>query len=468
MLGKIRDLYYSTSGFSFKSEDFLDAGTPLIRIGDFKDNEVKFSSSTVYLPSTYLQKHAKHTVKKGDILIALSGASLGKFATYNHNEEALVNQRVLVIRETKDKKSLTEYLNYLLYILQPAIVVKAVGGGQPNISPDKVLSFDIKHSLLEQSKIVAELNRIQEKITKRKEMLLLLDQFIESTFIERFLENPKYGNKFYSKIEDAQIIKSTTYGTAKKSNDDLLGVPVLKMNNLNSLGEIVLDDLKRVDLDDDEKERLKIENRSILFNRTNSPDLVGKVAVWDKGNGYTFAGYLIKIILDEKKMSPYYFTAFFNSHYGKKILQSKARVSGNLANISATTLKTSKILIPPIEDQLQFENIYLKVKMLKRQLQDSLELLMNIFQSTVYKKFIKNEKIDEEKIFEDILKDLSISELKQGNRLQYLLDWFDKNNSRFSELDKYREGYNKLIELLEDETLEQFYERKKIKLRVRK
>jgi len=86
---------------------------------------------------------------------------------------------------------------------------------------------------------------------------------------------------------------------------------MLRMNNITYSGKIILRDLKYIDLDDKDIPRYTVRFGDILFNRTNSADLVGKTAVFDKAEPYAFAGYLVRLRVNETA-APEYISGFLN------------------------------------------------------------------------------------------------------------------------------------------------------------
>lgn len=95
MLGKI------IAGYAYKAEEYSDEdGVPIIRIGDIKKN--LNLSETKKVPIKYLEITPEMIIEKGDILVALTGATIGKSQIYYLDEVALLNQRNAILRgETK-------------------------------------------------------------------------------------------------------------------------------------------------------------------------------------------------------------------------------------------------------------------------------------------------------------------------------------------------------------------------------
>ncbi|MEN8637799.1 restriction endonuclease subunit S [Pseudoalteromonas distincta] len=318
--------------------------------------------------------------------------------------------------------------------------------------------------LEEQYKIISQLNKIQVLIDQRIESIRLIDEYLHSIFLEMFLQNSKKWE--YKLLKDSGGIKSRIQGVGRVSSPENKGEPMLRMNNLSDKGEIILDSLKWIELSTKEKETFQLKDRNVLFNRTNSPELVGKIAVWDKGDGYTFAGYLVKLELNEDVLNPYYLTGYFNSDFGKNVLRNKARLSGSLANLSGSKLLEQLILIPPVDLQSEYEKIHSKVQKQKYKYQKQLEKLKIFFQASLQSAFSEGAHINEDEVFESLLQNYTIEELKKGDRLMYLLNWIDKDKMQFSSFEQYDNAWNKLRKLLEDGSIEQFIDNDEIKLRL--
>ena len=186
-----------------------------------------------------------------------------------------------------------------------------------------------------------------------------------------------------AKIGD--IVTDVRYGTSKSS---VIGgkYPYLRMNNITYEGELDLKDLKYIDISDDELEKCVVRKGDVLFNRTNSIDLIGKTCVFNLEEPMVIAGYIIRIRLKEQVL-PVYLSIFLNSDYGKQLLKSMAKGAVNQANINAQELKSIKISIPPIELQNQFADFVTQVDKLKFEMEKSLKELEDNFNSLMQKAF---------------------------------------------------------------------------------
>jgi type I restriction enzyme S subunit len=140
------------------------------------------------------------------------------------------------------------------------------------------------------------------------------------------------------------------YGTSAKASEDATGVPVLRMGNLFE-GEISFDQLKYLPKDHNEFPRLLLAVGDVLFNRTNSPELVGKTAVFKRNSpDCSFASYLIRV----RTLSgchPEFLAAYINSVHGRRWIGSVVTQQVGQANVNGTKLQALAVPLPPLAEQ---------------------------------------------------------------------------------------------------------------------
>lgn len=134
-----------------------------------------------------------------------------------------------------------------------------------------------------------------------------------------------------------EVIASSDYGTSEQTNDTK-GYPVLRMGNLVD-GKISSENLVYVDLDRESFNNLKLEKGDLLFNRTNSYDLVGKVSLFDLDGDYTFASYLIRLKVINSKVLPKYLNYYMNLNSSQKQIKTFSTKGVQQVNVNITTLK---------------------------------------------------------------------------------------------------------------------------------
>jgi len=144
----------------------------------------------------------------------------------------------------------------------------------------------------------------------------------------------------------------TEYGTSQQSHHSDLGVPVLKMGDIQG-GKLLLGGQKKVSASIDDLPTLYLENSDLLYNRTNSAELVGKTGIYiGNDNEYTFASYLIRIRCSKKSTSPAYFNMAMNAPCFREtqIIPHLKQQCGQ-ANVNGTILKNMLVPLPPLAEQ---------------------------------------------------------------------------------------------------------------------
>jgi len=155
---KFGEIITFKNGYAFKSRGYLKSGIPVVRIGDIKENKVLIENAICVDENKDLKEYE---IVKDDILIAMSGATTGKFGRYNLNDKAYLNQRVGNIKPLSDKYISKSFLYYLLSQLKREIEKSAYGGAQPNISSKKIEELTVALAPLpEQRAIVKKLESL--------------------------------------------------------------------------------------------------------------------------------------------------------------------------------------------------------------------------------------------------------------------------------------------------------------------
>lgn len=217
-------------------------------------------------------------------------------------------------------------------ILQEAVQGKLVPQ-DPDDEPASVLLERIKE---EKERLIKE-----KKIKKQKPLPPITEDEIP-------YELPK-GWEWVRLINIAKVIE---YGTSSKASNVNIGVPVLRMNNIQN-GKIVFSDLKYVSNNIKDLPRLYLKKSDLLFNRTNSYELVGKTGVYLKEDDvFTFASYLIRISLFNEFIDARFINYYMNSLiYRQTQIEPEITQQNGQANYNGTKLKNTIMPIPPLNEQ---------------------------------------------------------------------------------------------------------------------
>ena len=334
-----------------------------------------------YTCSNELTKYYDEYTFEPNKLIFGTGGS----ASLHYASEPFATSTDCYVIETKELNVDVKYVYYYLKNNFQILEDGFKGAGLKHISKDYLSNIMIEYpDIEEQQRIVNILDKAEEIRTKKKLANEKLDEFLKSTFIDMF-GDPEFNNKNWEKVVIRDVVKDVKYGTSSKAG--LTGTyPILRMGNLTYNGAIALDDLKYIDLKESEIDKYTVHKGDILFNRTNSKELVGKTAVYRGTNTVAFAGYLVRVRTNN--LAHYEFlSAFMNSSYMKKKLQMKCKNIVGMANINAQEFQDFDIYLPPIDLQNQFAQIVQKVEAQKEKNQKVIEQMDNLFNSLMQQAF---------------------------------------------------------------------------------
>ena len=148
-----------------------------------------------------------------------------------------------------------------------------------------------------------------------------------------------------------EVCTNIQYGSSQKSSPTGK-IAVLRMGNLQN-GRIVLDKLVYTS-DSKEIEKYPLEYNDLLFNRTNSKELVGKVAIYKSEIPAIYAGYLVRlhpILIDSD-----YLNYVMQSQYYWIYCQNVRSDAIGQSNINAEKLKRFAFPLPPLQEQKRIVN----------------------------------------------------------------------------------------------------------------
>lgn len=200
-------------------------------------------------------------------------------------------------------------------------------------------------------------------------------------FGDPFINNKKWK---IGKIKDTVV--NTQYGTSKKADLTNGQYPILRMNNITYKGGWDFTNLKYIDIEDKDVNKYLVKYGEVLFNRTNSKELVGKTAVYREQTPMAYAGYLIKLTPNEN-FNGVFIAMYLNSNYVKSVLYNMAKNIVGMANINAKELTNINIFLPPLSLQNEFAKKIEKIEELKKQCQKSLEYYEELYETLLHKAF---------------------------------------------------------------------------------
>ena len=261
------------NGANIKQGD-VDGGFPITRIETTAND--KFNRDRMgYAGITDISKYESYVLEDGDLLMSHinSVQYLGRTVLYvKQTDETIIHGMNLLRLKARRDVINPAYARYCFYGSPfrrqvRKITKKSVNQASFAVKDLKQIKIDVP-SLSEQEQIVEVLDKLQKIIEIRSNELSTLDNLIKARFVELF-GDPINNPKGWEVVTIGDIVTEVKYGTSKPAVEGGK-YPYLRMNNLTSDGHLDLNDLKYIDISEDEIEKCVVRKGDVLFNRTNS------------------------------------------------------------------------------------------------------------------------------------------------------------------------------------------------------
>jgi len=367
---KNKEFWNSEDIYFVKPDNFADTGVNCI------------SNSNEYI-SEMARKKAR-VVKENAIFVTCIG-SIGKIGIASNGEYAF-NQQINAI--IPNEKVVPKYLAYNLLYNKPKLVSVANAPVVPIINKSQFGNFVIKiePNIEKQEEIVRIIDKISGVINLRNLELQKLDNLIKARFVEVFGTYPS-NEKGWDTGTIRDLVSEVRYGSSRKAAEGDSGrYPYLRMNNITYSGELDLSDIKTIDIPDEELDKCIVRRGDVLFNRTNSKELVGKTCVYNRDEIMVLAGFVVRVRVNERIL-PEVLSAFLNTDFSKQMLYGMCKTAIGQANINAQELQNIGIYIPPMKVQKEYAIFKNQVDKSKVAVQKALDEAQLLFDSLMQEYF---------------------------------------------------------------------------------
>jgi type I restriction enzyme S subunit len=331
---KLGEVCEFQNGFAFKSNLFKDSGLPIIRITNINGKNVDLNDLKYFEPSDYKEDLEKFKINKGDILIAMSGATTGKIGYYDFDDIAYLNQRVGKFSPKKEILN-NRFLYHFLNLNYQKIFSLSGGGAQPNLSSIQ---------LMEKISIPIPPLPIQEEIVKILDTFTELEAELELK-LQAELEARKkqyeyYRNTLLTPVEH----NGRWFLNGKEVEWKKLG-EVIKLNYGKSLKESERDGGKYPVLGSNGRigfhSSFLVEGPCIIIGRKGSAGAV----VWEESNCYPIDTTYFVELKNNDIILKYLFYKLVN------LKISSDKQEGGVPGINRELIYNIPIPIPPLSEQ---------------------------------------------------------------------------------------------------------------------
>lgn len=336
------------------------------------DNSVQEVNSITSFTMSNAPSRAQQKVEYGDIIVSTVRPNLKNVAFIKQHDSNLVaSSGFCVLRTTDDIER-----NYLFHYITSDIFTQHLMKLTTGANYPAVRDSDVRDSVIPlppkstQLAIVSELDKINKLIRLKKEQLKDFDNLAQSLFYEMF-GDPVENEKRWEVKKLGEVCTDIKYGTSKPATENGR-YTYLRMCNLTTDGFLDLSNTKQIDVPDDEIEKCIVRYGDLLFNRTNSIELVGKTCLFDQKEPMVIAGYIIRVRLNDTLL-PVVLARMFNLASIKKLLRSMAKGAVNQANINSKELASIRIPLPPLSLQHLFAQRIEQIEREKSEVQKSIQ-----------------------------------------------------------------------------------------------
>lgn len=314
----------------------------------------------------------------GDLLVC-EGGDIGRTAMWRGELESCGYQNHLHRLRIKNTDVEPEFF---MFWMQAAIKILGYYRDEgnettiPNLSQSRLKNFSVPlPPLPEQHAIAATLRTVQEA-KEKPDAVIAATQVLKAAMMKHLftygpvpleeaervaLNETEIGpmSDGWDVVKIGDVIQKTQYGLSIRGEPEGQ-YPILRMNNLVN-GLIQIDDLQFVNINENDLHNFQLNQGDILFNRTNSYELVGKTSIFNLNETFVFASYLVRIIPDFDKISPEYLNYYLNWGETQARLKLLASRGVSQSNINATKLRNFSIPFPSVSVQKQIATILISI-----------------------------------------------------------------------------------------------------------
>lgn len=366
--------------------EFQEDGVNFLKIECFDENGGFIESKVAHISEECNEKLKRSQLKAGDVLFSIAGA-IGRVAIVT--EEMLpanTNQALAIIRIADEQV----YLPYIKLILTSPIVIeqfekKKQGVAQLNLSLKDINEISIPLPSKEKQIELAELfDKVAGVIAKRKTEISVLDDIIKARFVEKFgsINNNVHGFEIRTLQDVCEQIKDGTHQTPTYTEDIENSFKFLSSKDVTS-GKIDWSNIKYIpaDLHEELYARIKPQKGDILLAKNGTTGVAAIVETDD-----VFDIYVSLALLRPIDMNSVYLWAAINSAETKHQFDGSLKGIG-VPNLHLGEIKKTKIIVPPIELQIEFEEFAKQVDKSKTVVQKALDETQFLFDSLMQQYF---------------------------------------------------------------------------------
>lgn len=362
--GRLGDVCRVVPGYAFKSSDWQDSGIPVVKIKNIRDNNtVDLSEADCVSESLLKPQLQKFVVKDGDILIAMTGATVGKVGKVRTDRPILLNQRVAKIAPVDaDNGFIWAVVSNDEY--RKTFFQLANGAAQPNMSGGQIEGVEIPLPPLQvQRRIAGILSAYDELIENSQRRIRILETMARALYREWFVHFRFPGHENHPRVSsplgeipqgwEVSTLRAVTTkigsGATPRGGKDAYqaeGIHLIRSLNIYDYS-FEFDDLAFIDEQQAAGlDNVTVEEHDILLNITGAS--VARCALVPSYLLPARVNQHVAIIrTDPAKASPFFVLDSINSDQRKQQLLTLAQGGATREALTKDTISNFEIVLPP-------------------------------------------------------------------------------------------------------------------------
>lgn len=384
-------------------KEMFGGGTPSTKNPAFWQGNIpwltsKSLGSSIYLTSgektiseEAVRKSATHIVPAGNLIFA-TRVGVGKVVVTKIDVAISQDSTGIVVDPTEIDPTFLAY-QLRTHAVQRFVEQNKRGATIHGITRNSLQQVDVViPPISEQHRIAHILSIVQRAIEQQERLIHLTTELKKALMHKLFTEGTRGEPQKETEIglvpESWEVVSldevptRTQYGLSVRG-EDIGDYGIMRMTNQVE-GKIQTDEIQFVNINKKDFEKYKLKRGDILFNRTNSLELVGRTAIFDVDGDFVFASYLIRLNTDEKRLDPFFLNHYLNWDESQRRLKSIALRAVSQSNISATRLRTFQVPIPSLQEQVEINFCIDRVAEKKEIHQRKKKMLLELFKTLLH------------------------------------------------------------------------------------
>ncbi|CAD9196497.1 restriction endonuclease subunit S [Acinetobacter bohemicus] len=362
---KLKYLLDSKAGFAFPSDAFSDSGTAVVRISDLLVSGVVDISKSPKLPSKFNKYLSEYFAEEGNILMAMTGGTIGKVSIYKYEQKSFLNQRVckFIPKANFYPKLAWYWMNTDVW--KDYIDLKAFGGAQPNISDNTIKEMQIclPDSLDTQISICNFLDKktyeIEQVIAIKEQQIALLNerkQIVIQKAVTQGLDSnvpmKDSGVEWIGQIPEHWEIRANRTIFKERNEQGKEGLPLLSVSIHSGVSN------EEISEEDNVRGRVKIEDKSKYILVKKGDIAFNMMRAWQGGIGAVSVDGMVSPAYIVAKPNDLINSEFFEYQYRcPEFIQQMDRYSKGITDFRKRLywdgFKQLVTVVPPLEEQLK-------------------------------------------------------------------------------------------------------------------